>query len=146
MVKNVENTCTEGAKSMFLGTFEPNLMDKGRIALPKKIRDELVNQRLVITIGFEECIFGFTVNAWEEIIGAELDRPLFSDREGRDLRRKMCAEAINLELDSQGRFIIPEKMMKYADITSSVVIIGAGDHFEIWKKEKWEEYRSNMTG
>ncbi|OGG26750.1 division/cell wall cluster transcriptional repressor MraZ [Candidatus Gottesmanbacteria bacterium RIFCSPLOWO2_01_FULL_39_12b] len=131
---------------MFLGTFEPNLMDKGRLALPKKIRDELDSQRLILTIGFEECIFGFNVKNWEEITDTELNRPLFSDKEGRDLRRKMCASAINLELDSQGRFIIPGEMMSYARISSSLIIIGAGDHFEIWNKGKWEEYRLKMTG
>ncbi len=52
---------------MFLGTFEPNLMDKGRIALPKKIREELGRQKLVLTIGFEECIFGFTQKKWDEV-------------------------------------------------------------------------------
>ena len=74
---------------MFLGTFEPNLMDKGRLALPKKIRDELDSQRLILTIGFDECIFGFNVKNWEEITDTELNRPLFSDKEGRDLRRKI---------------------------------------------------------
>jgi MraZ protein len=129
---------------MFLGTFEPNLMDKGRVALPKKIRERLGGQRLVITIGFEECIFGFAEGNWYEVTKSELNRPLFSDKEGRDLRRKMCSEAIDIELDSQGRFIIPERMIDYAGIKERLVIIGAGDHFEIWDKDKWEEYRSKI--
>jgi len=130
---------------MFLGTFEPNLMDKGRLALPKKLRTELGSNRLVLTIGFEECIFGFTERTWEQTTKPELDRPLFSDKEGRDLRRKMCAEAVYIELDSQGRFIIPEAMMTFAQVKESVVIIGAGDHFEIWNKDNWQEYRARLT-
>jgi len=131
---------------MFLGTFTPNLMDKGRIALPKKIREELTGARAVLTVGFEECIFGFTEKIWEEVTKSELARPLFSDAVGRDLRRKMCAEAVNIELDAQGRFIIPSSMMEYAGITNSeVVIIGAGDHFEIWDKKRWAEYRMKLT-
>lgn len=130
---------------MFLGTFEPNMMEKGRIALPKKIRDELGGLRLVLTIGFEECIFGFTERTWEEVTQPEMSRPLFSDKEGRDLRRKMCAEAVNIELDSQARFILPQRMIEFADITNSLIIIGAGDHFEIWNKNKWEEYRESIT-
>ncbi|MBI3379888.1 division/cell wall cluster transcriptional repressor MraZ [Candidatus Gottesmanbacteria bacterium] len=129
---------------MFLGSFEPNLMDKGRIALPKKIREELGGSRLILTIGFETCIFGFTEKMWEEVTKPELSRPLFSDKEGRDLRRKMYAEAINIELDSQGRCIIPKSMMDFAGISSELVVIGAGDHFEIWNKKLWEEYRSSM--
>lgn len=127
---------------MFLGTFEPNLTAKGRIALPKKIRQEVTSSRIVLTIGFEKCIFGFTEKIWEGIIETELNRPLFSDRQGRDLRRKMCAEAVNIELDSQGRFIIPERMLTFADIKNKLSVIGAGDHFEIWDKEKWEEYKT----
>lgn len=127
---------------MLLGNFEPNLMDKDRIALPKKIREELGSSKLVLTIGFEDCIFGFTEKIWNEVTKMELNRPLFSDKVGRDLRRKMCAEAVNIELDSQGRFIIPESMLEYADIKDRLVVIGAGDHFEIWGKEKWEKYRA----
>lgn len=129
---------------MFLGTFEPNLMEKDRIALPKKIREELGGHRLILTIGFEKCIFGFTEKMWEEVTKQELTKPLFSDKEGRDLRRKMCAEALNIELDAQGRFIIPERMSEFAGITNSLAIIGAGDHFEIWNKKDWEEYRDMM--
>lgn len=130
---------------MFLGTFEPNLMEKGRIALPKKIRAGLGGERIVLTVGFEECIFGFSEDAWESITKIELGKPLFSDKDGRDLRRKMCAEAVNIELDSQGRFIIPERMIAFAGISGSLVVLGAGDHFEIWGKEKWEEYRKRIA-
>ncbi len=126
---------------MFLGSFEPNLMDKGRIALPKKIREELGGSRLILTIGFEDCILGFTEKMWEEVTRSELERPLFSDKAGRDLRRKMYSEAINVELDSQGRCVIPKSMLDYAQISSALIVIGAGDHFEIWSKVIWEEYR-----
>ncbi len=129
---------------MFLGSFEPNLMEKGRIALPKKIREELGSSRLILTIGFETCILGFTEKMWEEVTKTELSRPLFSDKEGRDLRRKMYSEAINLELDGQGRCVLPKSMLDYAQIANELVVIGAGDHFEIWEKIRWEEYRNSM--
>lgn len=129
---------------MFLGTYEPNLLDKNRIALPKKIRQELGSDSVILTIGFETCIFGFTEKVWEEITKLELGRPLFSDKEGRDLRRKMCAAAIKIELDSQGRFVLPENMAEYAGISGSLVIIGAGDHFEIWNTKEWEGYRTEI--
>lgn len=130
---------------MFLGTFEPNLMSGGRIALPKKIREELLGRRLILTIaiGEENCIYGFSEKMWEKTTAPELERPLFSDKEGRDLRRKVFSEALNIELDSQGRCIIPERMLKYAQIDQNIVIKGSGEHFEIWNKEKWEEYRKS---
>lgn len=130
---------------MFLGTFEPNLLDKGRIALPKKIREELGAGRMILTIGFEDCIFGFAEKVWEEVTKPELSRPLFSDRQGRDLRRKMCAQAVNVELDGQGRCVLPQHMMEFAALQDGLVIIGAGDHFEIWSKQRWQEYRTNLA-
>ena len=104
---------------MFLGTYEPNLMEKGRIALPKKIRNSLGGDRVVLTVGFDNCIFGFTEKSWEEITKSELARPLFSDMEGRDLRRKMYSGAVNIELDAQGRFVLPQEMSAYAGIKNS---------------------------
>ena len=125
---------------MFLGTYHPKLIGKGRIALPKKIREELKDKKMVLTIGFEKCIFGFSEKGWEEIVKPELSRPLFSDPEGRSLRRKMCREAMVVNLDSQGRLVIPEEMMEYAEIKDRLTIIGAGDHFEIWEETKWQDY------
>lgn len=124
---------------MFLGTFKPNLVGKGRIALPKKIRNEIQGERIVLSIGFEECIFGFEEQKWANAIAPELNRPL-SDPEGRKLRRQMCANALVVMLDSQGRLVIPEELIKFASIKEGVLIIGAGDHFEIWSPEKWQEY------
>ena len=129
---------------MFLGTYQPNLIGKGRIALPKKIRNAPAGEHLVLTLGFEKCIYGFGEKEWEEIVKPELNRPLFSDEAGRDLRRKMFAGALPVDLDSQGRFVIPEAMTEYAGIKEKLVIIGAGDHFEVWDIERWEKYRQKM--
>ena len=125
---------------MFLGTYQPNLIGKGRIALPKKIREQLVSNKIVLTIGFEKCVFGFDEKIWEEIVKPELSRPLFSDEGGRNLRRKMCAEAMVMQLGAQGRFVIPEQMMKYAGIEDKLTLIGAGDHFEVWDSQEWKAY------
>lgn len=129
---------------MFLGTYQHNLMDSGRLALPKKIRQELSGEKVILTIGFENCILGFAESNWHDTTKGELTRPLFSDREGRDLRRKMFAEAESVELDEQGRFVIPKDMITKVGIKSKVTVIGAGDHFEIWETQFWEEYKNSM--
>lgn len=130
---------------MFLGTYEPNLIGKGRIALPKKVRNEVTGERIILTIGFDKCIFGFNEKEWEKTVSPELSRPLFSDIEGRELRRKMCMEATVINLDSQGRLVIPDKMMEYADIKEALVVIGAGDHFEIWDLGVWKDYSKSIV-
>ena len=130
---------------MFLGTFRPKIIDERRIALPKKVRREIKGNKIVLTVGFEACIFGFNEKDWEEIVRPELERPLFSDAGGRALRRKMCMEAMVVELGAQGRFVIPEAMVRYAGIKSKLVLIGAGDHFEIWSEKEWEKYSKELN-
>ena len=91
-----------------------------------------------------EEFFGFNEKEWEKTVGPELSRPLFSDTEGRELRRKMCMEATVINLDSQGRLVIPDKMMEYAEIKENLIVIGAGDHFEIWDSRVWNEYSKTI--
>lgn len=128
---------------MLLGTYKPSLIGKRRIALPGKIGKEIEGKKVVLTTGFEECILGFGEKSWEKVTAADLSRPL-SDSEGRELRRKMFAGAAVVDLGVQGRFVIPETMAKYAGIKKGVVLIGAGDHFEIWSEDKWETYSKKI--
>jgi len=126
---------------MFLGTYEVRLIGRNRLAMPAKLREEIGGKRIVLTVGFEECIFGFREKDWEEVVKPELSRPFFSDDESRNLRRKMCSNAQVIDLASLGRFVMPETMVEFAGIKEEkVTIIGAGDHFEIWDAKKWEKY------
>lgn len=129
---------------MFLGTYEPSVLEKRRVVLPKKIRSEIQGDRVVLTIGFENCIFGFAEKAWEEVVRPELDKPFFSDANARQMRRKLGMNASLVTLDSQGRVVVPEHMMSYAGIANEIIMIGAGDHFELWNKKAWEEYSKNI--
>lgn len=130
---------------MFLGTYEPSLLAKGRTALPKKIRDNISGSSVILTIGFEKCIFGFDKKAWDEVVKPELEKPFFSDKEGRDMRRRMFVNAMEVQVDSQGRIILPDFMSPYAGIKDQITIIGAGDHFEIWDREEWSQYQKDLT-
>lgn len=128
---------------MLLGTFEPNLIGKNRLALPVKLRKEIKGNRLVLAVGFEDCILGFEEKKWEDATAVDLSKPL-SDPEGRKLRRKMFSQAEVVELDGQGRIVVPESLVSGEVFKGAIIVIGAGDHFEIWDKRKWEEYRSSM--
>jgi len=128
---------------MLLGTYQPTLIGKNRLVLPTKLRKEIKGNKVVLSIGLEECIFGFEEKEWEKVTAADLARPI-SDAEGRMMRRRLCMNAEVVKLDSQGRFVIPEKMVKYAGVKNEVVLIGAGDHFEIWNKDNWGEYQKKL--
>jgi len=123
---------------MFLGSYIPSF-DKHlrRIALPKKIRDYLATSEVILSFGFEKCLFGFDTKNWQEESEKQLALPL-TERHSRNIRRFVFANATVIKLDDQGRFVIPGNYLEYAQITRPVVI-GAGDHFEIWEESNWKK-------
>ena len=125
---------------MFLGSYKPSFdKDSRRIALPKKIRDYLATSGIVLSYGFEECIFGFDTRSFEKESEKQLAVSI-ADRSARNTRRFFFSSARHVELDNQGRFVIPGDLYQWAKI-SDPLIIGAGDHFEIWEQELWEEQK-----
>ena len=128
---------------MFLGSWEPSFdQTSRRIALPKKIREYLATSEIILSFGFEKCIFGFDIQAWEKESQKRLSEPL-TDRSSRDLRRLFFSTAESVRLDDQGRFVIPGSLLEYAQIEKPTVI-GAGDHFEIWDEEHWSEHKKKL--
>ncbi len=129
---------------MFLGEYNANFSGQGRIILPKKFRQELKGKQIILSRGFEQCIFGFAAPDWEKEAARELETPI-TNREARDLRRYLFSAAEEVELDDQGRIVIPKPLLEYAVLKGGVIIIGAGDHLEIWNLEKWKKYAKNFT-
>jgi len=128
---------------MFLGSWSPSFNRQSRrVALPKKIRDYLAASEIILSFGFENCIFGFDIKSWEKESAKQLDQPL-DMRRARDIRRLFFSSAELVKLDNQGRFVIPDQLLEYAQIKKPI-IIGAGDHFEIWDRARWEEYAKNL--
>jgi len=129
---------------MFLGTFTPSLATTGQVALPSKLRSALGSDRAFITAGFDKCINGFSVEDWKKISEQELTKPL-STEDGRKIRHQMFTKAVEVDLDDQGRFVIPETLREFAGIKTQIAVVGAGDHFEIWDKDEWLSYTSTIS-
>lgn len=129
---------------LFLGEYDHALDDRGRITLPRKIREELDARELVLTRGFDTCIFGFDRASWEREAGKHLETPV-TDKEARSLRRYLFSGAQKAEIDKLGRILLPAQLKEYASISRNVVVIGAGDHFEIWDIEHWKAYSAAHT-
>lgn len=123
---------------MFLGSFRPSFSGKARIVLPKKLREEIEGNRVVLTRGFENCLFGFAKSQWEEQTRRHLESPI-TDPKARRLRRYFFSQAQVVEFDEQGRFVIPQELWQLFPIEGEPVLVGAGDHFEIWNEKDWEE-------
>lgn len=124
---------------MFLGTYHISFTGINRIILPKKLREELGDKpELILTRGMDGCVWGFDKISWENQMARQLEVPI-TDQTGRAIRRYIFSGAETADLDKQGRFIIPKELLTYADIKQQIVLIGAGDHFEIWAEQSWEK-------
>ena len=126
---------------MFLGKFEAKLLPSNQFVLPAKLRNALKTKDLIIAKGFDNCIYGLSVEEWEKIASQELLKPLLSE-EGRRMRQKVFSQAEQVDFDKQGRFVLPEYMLVFAKIKDQIIIIGAGDHFEIWDKDEWTKLKN----
>jgi MraZ protein len=130
---------------LFLGEYDHSLDDRGRVTLPRKLRQELDSTHVVLSRGFDSCIFGFERSQWERESERHLEIPV-TDARGREVRRYLFSGAEKSDVDKLGRILLPTHLKEYAQITGSVRIIGAGDHFEIWDSKTWEEYAKRMEG
>lgn len=124
---------------LFLGEYNHTLDERGRVTLPRKIRQEIGERQLVLTRGFDTCIFGYDLAAWEKEAAKQLETSVTTD-EGRALRRYVFSAAEKVETDKLGRVILPTHLKEYAKVAGEVKVIGAGDHFEIWDTEHWKEF------
>ncbi|MDY5585376.1 MAG: division/cell wall cluster transcriptional repressor MraZ [Arcanobacterium sp.] len=123
---------------MFLGTFEPRLDDKGRLILPAKFRDQL-SSGLVVTRGQEHCLYVFPMDEFSRLLEKLQQAPMTS-KEARTYTRVFLSGANDQELDKQGRISLPANLREYANLERDLVVIGSGNHVEIWDAASWNTY------
>ena len=126
---------------MFLGEYEHTIDAKGRMAVPAKFRTQ-IDRGAVISKGMGTCLSVYTVQRWEEK-SAELASGKTTD-ELRDFERRIYPSASEIELDGQGRMIIPAKLRAYAGLGNEVTVAGVRDHFEIWDRTAWLNYQERL--
>lgn len=129
---------------VFLGEFDHVLDDRGRVTLPRKIRQEIDRDEVILSRGFDNCLFGFDRERWEREAEKHLDLSL-TDPNGRNIRRYLFSAAENVEIDRLGRILLPAQLKEYASIVKDVVVVGAGDHFELWDRTLWKENIATFT-
>lgn len=129
---------------LFLGEYDHALDERGRVTLPKKIRQEVGKGEVVLSRGFDACIFGFDTESWEREATKQLEAPV-TDEKARSIRRYMFAGAEKVEVDKLGRILLPTLLKEYASINRLVMVIGAGDHFEIWDDNAWKRYAATLN-
>ena len=126
--------------TMFIGEYHHALDDKGRVQIPVKFRTELL-KGAVVTRGLDNCLFVYTRKEWASLAD-KLSKLPISKANTRAFSRLMLAGAMELEIDKQGRVVVPEYLRQYAGLKKMVVVAGLANRLELWDKDVWERYRS----
>jgi MraZ protein len=127
---------------MFIGQYEHKLEERGRISIPKRFRSEL-SEGGVLTRGLDGCLFLFSRKRWQEFIERLAQIPL-TKAEARGFSRFLTYGAVEVELDSQGRILLPEFLRNFAGIKKEVILAGAIGRIEIWDKENFNAYQEKI--
>jgi MraZ protein len=128
---------------VFFGEYTVSFSAPGRIVLPKKLRELLKGNTFVLSKGFDTCLAGYDKEDWE-LRAKELLNVSLLERENLDKKRFLFSSAVYLEIDEQGRFVVPKNLLQYGNLNTKVTIVGVGDHFEIWESTKWEAYSTEI--
>ncbi len=121
---------------MFMGEYSHSIDAKGRLIMPAKIREQL-GETFVITKGLDGCLFVYTNDEWANIEKKFREVPL-TTKDARMFTRFFFAGAAQLEIDKQGRVLIPTNLREFAGIEKEVELVGVLDRVEIWDKARWE--------
>lgn len=121
---------------MFLGRYAHTLDAKGRLAIPARFRDALAGG-VVITRGIDHCLAVYPMDAWTPLAEKISALPI-TDPDARTFRRMVFAEAVHLELDGQGRVLIPPDLRRYADLDRDAYVVGVNTSIEIWSPARWD--------
>lgn len=123
---------------MFLGEYQHCLDSKGRITIPSKFREEL-GLRFIATKGLDNCIFLYPEQEWK-LIETKVHALPFTRADVRSFARFFFSGAAELEVDKQGRTVLPNNLREYSGIEKDLIIIGVGSRVEIWSTPKWADY------
>lgn len=128
---------------MFRGVNSITLDVKGRMAMPTRYRDRLTSLcegQLVVTVDRDHCLLLFPLPHWEELERKLVKLPSMN-KQSRRLQRLLIGHATELELDGNGRILLPPPLREFADLDKRIVMIGQGNKFEIWNETLWTERR-----
>lgn len=127
---------------MYFGSFTHNLDEKGRLMIPRKMREEL-GYKVYIMKGFEGSLSLYNEERYQKL-AEEFSRLSFNQSKVRDYLRLQFASTYEMEVDKLGRVQIPTALLTKYNISKEVLVLGIGDHIEVWDKAKYEEYENSI--
>ena len=122
---------------MFLGQFQHNLDDKGRLMIPARYRD-LLAAGAFITQGFDKCLMVMTDDYFKQVYD-RINTMNLADPTARMLRRLILSNAYPVDVDKVGRVLVPQNLRQFLGIESGeLTVAGQGDYFEVWTPAEWK--------
>jgi len=128
---------------MLIGQYRTKVGAKGRIAFPKKFREEL-GSLVIVTVGYENSLMVVASKKWQSLVEVTDGKP-FIVNSARDTNRFLLGQASEIELDEQGRCVLPEYLREYGKINQEIIFLGLNKYVEIWDKGIWENYQKNLN-
>jgi MraZ protein len=124
------------------GEYQHRIDPQGRVAIPASYRESF-KAGIYLMKGFDPCVWAFTPMEWESY-SAPYAAMSANSRMARTLRRRVFSTTFKLDLDRQGRAVLPQPLRQYAGLQDEVVIAGAGTWLEMWDKGRWEQQLVEM--
>lgn len=128
--------------SYFSGEYECKVDAKGRMVLPAKIKanlPELNTNELVVKRGFEPCLVIYPMLEWKKVFSKVSGLNEFN-KEFRNFQRNFLRGSTEVDMDANGRLLIPKTMTRFAGIEKEVVVVGMGNRIEVWEPAQYDEY------
>lgn len=126
---------------MFMSQYNHTIDTKGRLIIPSKFRDKLGDE-FVVTKGMDGCLFVYANEDWNAFEQKLTALPLIN-KDARSFARFFLAGAATVEVDKQGRILIPSNLREFAGLDKDVVLVGVGSRIEIWSNEAWVDMNTD---
>ena len=128
---------------MFTGEYRHSVDGKGRVAVPARFRTQLVGGAFVAR-WIDECLGIFPREAWDAFAAKVAALPV-TNASARTFSRFIFSGAFEVELDGQGRVVVPQGLREWAGLGTEAVVVGSRDHIELWEPDRWARYSAAMT-
>ncbi len=127
---------------MLIGEYTHTLDPKKRLSMPSKFRKE-IGKKVVVTRGLDKCLFVYTVSEWKRVAEKIAEMSL-GQADSRGFNRFLLSGAVETDVDSAGRILIPDFLKDFAGLKSKIIVAGVHSRVEIWDEKAWNQYKGQV--
>jgi MraZ protein len=128
---------------MLIGQYSHSIDSKKRLSLPSKFR-KVLGDKVILTRGLDSCLFLFTLAEWDTI-ARKLSSQSVGSQDARDLNRFFLSGAVEVDIDSAGRVLVPDFLKDFAGLDTKVVLAGLYSRVEVWDEDTWNKKQSTIA-